>query len=137
MTQAADLLYLVLGPEEEDLALRVYNPFMVRLYTRLQGKPDLNIMQEQVPSSYSEAKDLGRALRLLKRNSSSITGSLRTSIMTSLFNDFHWQLDNQAACLLFSCEAAVKMFLADQEKGRSCQAFPHACGHDGCLWEAQ
>ena len=33
-------------------------------------------------------------------------------MMVTLFEDTHWVVDNQAACLLYSCEAVVKLFLA-------------------------
>ena len=41
------------------------------------------------------------------------------SIMAILFDDMHWVVDNKAACLLFSCEAIVKLFLASitEKKG--------------------
>ena len=32
--------------------------------------------------------------------------------MIALFDNMHWQVDNQAACLLFSCEAVVKLLLS-------------------------
>ena len=73
-------------------------------------------MQEQVPTSYSEAKemfsDLGQGLRLLLK-SSSISNNFLSSIMSAMFDDMNWVVDNQAACLLFSCEGVVKLFLAD------------------------
>ena len=73
-------------------------------------------MQEHIPTSYSEAKemfsDLGKALRLLIR-CPSINRSFLTSIMSALFNELHWEMDNQAACLLFSCEAVVKLFFTN------------------------
>ena len=116
--QAAKMLYLLLGPSEEDFTVlpcpaRDYNSFQLGLHTRLEGKPDWNIMQEHIPTSYSKAKemfsDLGKALRLLIR-CPSINRSFLTSIMSALFNELHWEMDNQAACLLFSCEAVVKLF---------------------------
>jgi len=120
--QAADLLFILLGPANKDDSTFVpqlfsgLTSFQCNLYTKLQGMPDWTIMQEQVPASYAEAKemfsDLGKALRLLIR-SSSITRSFLTSIMTFLFEEQHWNLDNQAACLLFSCEDVVKMYLRD------------------------
>merc|ERR1712096_360608 len=80
------------------------------------GGLDHHLMQNQVPTSYHEAKemfsDLGKALRLQLRSSCiTTTRSFLTSIMNSLFDDMHWVLDNQAACLLFSCEEVVKMYL--------------------------
>jgi hypothetical protein len=49
--QAAHLLFLLLGPAEDDLALlpnkeRDYTFFQLSLHTRLQGRPDWSIMQE-------------------------------------------------------------------------------------------
>ena len=36
--------------------------------------------------------------------------------MSTMFDDMNWVVDNQAACLLFSCEGVVKLFLADLTK---------------------
>ena len=95
---------------------RYYNFFQLSLHTRLQGRPDWSIMKQQVPTSYSEAKemfsDLGQGLRLLLK-SSSISDKFLSSIMSNMFDDMNWVVDNQAACLLFSCEGVVKLFLAD------------------------
>ena len=48
--QAAHLLFLLLGPADDDLALlphkeRDYTFFQLSLHTRLQGRPDRSIMQ--------------------------------------------------------------------------------------------
>ena len=56
--------------------------------------------------------DIGQGLRLLLK-SSSISKNFLSSIMSSMFDDMSWVVDNQAACLLFSCEGVVKLFLAD------------------------
>merc|ERR1719318_776937 len=86
-----------------DLLMMTWPSFL----TRLQGRPDWSIMQQQVPTSYSEAKemfsDLGQGLRLLLK-SSSISDRFLSSIMSNMFDDMSWVVDNQAACLLFSCE---------------------------------
>ena len=118
---AAHLLFLMLGPAEDDLALsspagRDYNFFQLSLHNKLQGKPNMMTMQEQVPNTFAEAKemfsDIDKGLRLLLR-SSTVTNSFLSSMMVTMFEDMHWLVDNQAACLLFSCEAVVKLFLAD------------------------
>ena len=49
--QAAHLLFLLLGPADDDLALlphkeRDYTFFQLSLHTRLQGRPYRSIMQE-------------------------------------------------------------------------------------------
>ena len=76
-------------------------------------------MQEQVPNTFAEAKemfsDIGKGLRLLLR-SSTVPNSFLSSMMVTMFEDMHWLVDNQAACLLFSCEAVVKLFLADMTR---------------------
>ena len=55
-------------------------------------------MQEQVPTSYSEAKemfsDLGQGLRLLLK-SSSISNNFLSSIMSAMFDDMNWVVDNR------------------------------------------
>ena len=118
--QAAQLLFLLLGPADDDLFLlppsfRDLNYFRQNLFSRLQASPTMLTMQEQVPVTYTEAKemfsDLGKGLRLLLR-SPNITNTSLASIMIALFDNMHWLVDNQAACLLFSCEAVVKLFLA-------------------------
>ena len=57
----------------------------------------MSIMQEQVPTSYSEAKemfcDLGQGLRLLLK-SSSFSNNLLSSIMSTMFDDMNWVVDN-------------------------------------------
>ena len=82
----------------------------------------MGTMQEEMPVTYAEAKemfsDLGKGLRLLLR-SPTVTRRTLASVMAALFDDMHWVVDNQAACLLFSCEAVVKLFLASitEKKG--------------------
>ena len=35
-----------------------------------------------------------------------------------MFEDLNWDIDNQAACLLFSCETVVKLFLSDLPRSK-------------------
>jgi hypothetical protein len=92
---AAHLLFLLLGPAEDDLALsspagKDYNFFQLSLHNKLQGKPDMMTMQEQVPNTFAEAKemfsDIGKGLRLLLR-SSKVTNSFLSSMMVTMFKD--------------------------------------------------
>jgi hypothetical protein len=60
---AAHLLFLLLGPAEDDLPLlpdkeKDYTLFQLSLHIRLQGKPDWSNMHEQVPTSYAQAKEM-------------------------------------------------------------------------------
>ena len=84
------------------------------LHRKLQGSPNMLVMQEEVPDTFYKARDmfgdLGKGLRLLLR-SPSISSKHLSSLITALFDRMH--LDNQAACLLFSCEAVVKLFLTN------------------------
>ena len=61
--QAAQLLFLMLGPADDDLSLlptsyRDLNFFQQNLLNRVEGNPSLMTMREQVPATYSEAKEM-------------------------------------------------------------------------------
>ena len=111
----AEGLYHLLGPAPDS-----YEPsltiFQQNTVNRLMGTPNKLMMQELVPTTYEEGKkmfcDLGRALRLLLRSHTLPNYSL-VSIMVAMFGDMQWDIDNQAACLLFSCDTVVKMFISD------------------------
>ena len=113
-SQVAEVLYLLLGPAPDinDPTLTI---FQQNTINRLEGEPSIFMMQEHVPINYEEAKkmfsDLGKGLRLLMRSPSISNMSVVSSLM-AMFEDFHWETDNQAACLLFSCETVVKMYLS-------------------------
>ena len=120
--RAANLLVLLLGPAEMDqsllsLAVQDYNFFQRNLLIKMQCRPCLTVMDDIVPATYAEAKeifsDLGMGLKLLLR-SSDCSRSV-ASIMDAIFEDkkwMGWEVDNIAGCLLFSCEAVVKLYLA-------------------------
>ena len=80
------------------------------------GKVAIEILQDVEPSSYGEAKvlfsDLGKGLRLLLQNPS-VQNSMIVSILNTIFIEKILSMDNQAACLLFSCEAVVKLYLSE------------------------
>ena len=128
-------LYLLLGPApaSHDLTLTI---FQQNIINRLEGNHNMFMMQEHVPTNYEEAKrmfsDLGKGLRLLLRGSS-ISSNTVVSSMLTMFEDYYWDIDNQAACLLFSCETVVKLFLSDLPRRRDQEDVPLACSHGHCL----
>ena len=113
-------LYLLLGPApaSPDPTLTI---FQQNIVNRLEGNHNMFMMQEHVPTNYEEAKRmfsvLGKGLRLLLR-SSSISNNTVVSSMMTMFDDYYWDIDNQAACLLFSCETVVKLFLSDLHRSK-------------------
>lgn len=114
-SQVAEMLYLLLGPTP-DINDPTLSFFQQNTVNRLKGETSVFMMHEHVPTSYEEAKrmfsELGKGLRLLVKSSTICNMSVVSSLM-ALFEGIHWATDNQAACLLFSCETVVKMFLSD------------------------
>ena len=115
-SEAANTLFQLLGPSDAELPphLQHYNSFQQNLHKKLLGRHNMFPMQEEVPDTLYKARDmfgdLGKGLRLLLR-SPSISSKHLSSLITALFAGMN--LDNQAACLLFSCEAVVKLFLTN------------------------
>merc|ERR1719234_388882 len=89
--------------------------FQLSTLSRLQLTPDLRMLQDQAfTQSYAQAKlsfgDLGKALRILETHRENVDlGVSLYSLMTAVFQD--WDMDNSAACLLFSSEEVVARFL--------------------------
>ena len=83
--------------------------------SRLRVTPDQRMLQDQsFTQSYAQAKlsfgDLGKALRILEAHREDVElGVSLYSLMTAVFQD--WDIDNSAACLLFSSEEVVARFL--------------------------
>jgi len=104
------LIYYLLGPihDEEN------NNISYSILNGVYGNVNTALMQEVEPSSYDEAKDLfsdlGNGLKLLVKNSS-FDNLLFTQALKSMFAEMEWLVDNQAACLLFSCEAVIKLHI--------------------------
>jgi len=124
---SAYFLYSLLGPAKYVPSLFPqtgnYNPFQISQHTKLQGRPDWAIVQEQPPTNYQEAEevfsDLGKAVRLLVascRDNSCINHTFLNSMITSLFEESNWSLDNQATFLMFSSSLLVQMFLTNLAK---------------------
>lgn len=112
--QAAEFLLCLFGPTDmysnDDLS-----NFKHEALGRLSGKPNYTLLDRAFPGGYHEAKgifaDLGKALSTLLR-CKSINKRFLGDIIDSMFNCFFWNIDNQAACLLFSCEKLVKLYLS-------------------------
>ena len=104
---------------KDDPRLQSLNTFQSRLFNKFMGKTAVDTMQELEPNTYEEAKalfsDLGKGLKILW-NSPSIYDSSVISILDRMFIENNWLLDNRAACLLFSCEPVVKLYLGSLKK---------------------
>jgi len=89
--------------------------FQQSTLSRLRVTPDQRMLQDQpFTQSYAQAKlcfgDLGKALRILETHRENVDlGVSLYSLMTAVFQD--WDIDNSAACLLFSSEEVVARFL--------------------------
>ena len=83
--------------------------------SRMRVTPDQRMLQEQpFTQSYAQAKltfgDLGKALRILETHREEVElGVSLYSLMAAVFQD--WDIDNSAACLLFSSKEVVARFL--------------------------
>jgi len=83
--------------------------------SRLRVTPDQRMLQDQpFTQSYAQAKlsfgDLGKALRILETHREEVELCVSLySLMTAVFQD--WDIDNTAACLLFSSKEVVSKFL--------------------------
>ena len=111
--RGAELLLCLFGPAEEMGADK--SKFKSDALTRLCGKPDYMVLDKAFVGGYHEAKDifadLGKALSTLLR-SRTISRHYLAKVLNAMFNNFSMHIDNQAACLLFSCEKLVKLYLA-------------------------
>ena len=109
----ADLMLCLFGPTEETVFPDGMSTFQSEAVARLTGIPDYMALQLPFDGGYHEAKnifaDLGKALSTLLK---SFSKRQLCSMIDCMFHDFHWHIDNQAACLLFSCEKLVKIYLA-------------------------
>ena len=117
--QVARLLYFLLGPVVSDLSLlpshvQGYSGFQLMFYTKLHCKPDWTVMQTWIPTTYKSTwktfSALAKALKLLLKNPST-DRSFLCAIIHTLFEN--WNIDSQAACLIFSRKEVFKMFLTD------------------------
>jgi len=110
-SELGNMIYYLLGPiiHDED-----NNNISSLTLNGVYGNINTALMQEVEPSSYDEAKelfsDLGNGLKLLVKNSS-FDNLLFTQALKSMFAQMEWLVDNQAACLLFSCEAVIKLYI--------------------------
>ena len=83
--------------------------------SRLRVTPDQRMLQDQpFTQSYAQAKlsfgDLGKALRILETHREEVELCVSLySLMTAVFQD--WDIDNAAACLLFSSKEVVAKYL--------------------------
>ena len=108
----ATLLVFMLGSTRW---LDLQSDFQQSTLSRLQVTPDQRMLQDQsFTQSYAQAKlnfgDLGKALRILETHKEDVElGVSLNSLMTAVFQD--WDIDNSAACLLFSSEEVVARFL--------------------------
>jgi len=95
--------------------LDLQGDFQQSTLSRLRVTPDQRMLQDQsFTQSYAQAKlsfgDLGKALRILEAHREDVElGVSLYSLMTAVFQD--WDIDNSAACLLFSSEEVVARFL--------------------------
>jgi len=112
--QAAEFLLCLFGPVEVYSNNDLSN-FKNEALGRLTGKPNYTILEVAFAGGYHEAKcifaDLGKALSTLLR-CKTINKRFLGDIIDSMFNCYFWNIDNQAACLLFSCEKLVKLYLS-------------------------
>ena len=113
--QGAELILCLFGPAEGSSVDGELSQFKNEALTRLMGRPDFAALEQAFLGGYHEAKnifaDLGKALSTLLK-SSSISKRYLASLIDAMFNSFYWHIDNQAACLLFSCEKLVKIYLS-------------------------
>jgi len=134
--EAARMLYTLFGPAEQGGE----EGHFAGLRSKLLGRPDWATLTNTLPGDYYEAQsrfqDLGKAFTVLLRNSD--LHAVLPATLDSLFNDFDWMLDNQAACLLFTCSEMVKFyfsFLFNKEKSsqvaRLLAAMVSVCGKVG------
>ena len=85
------------------------------------------MLQDQpFTQSYAQAKlcfgDLGKALRILETHRENVDlGVSLYSLMTAVFQD--WDIDNSAACLLFSSEEVVARLLRLRCPRERCWSF--------------
>ena len=72
------------------------------------------ILMQSNAGDYYEAQsrfqDLGKAFTVLLKNSD--LHAILPAILDSLLNDLDWMLDNQAACLLFTCSEMVNFYFS-------------------------
>ena len=110
----AELMLCLFGPAEEVVADGM-SVFQSEAVTRLTGIPNYTALVDSFEGGYHEAKnvfaDLGKALSTLLKSPGTSKRQL-SSMMDCMFHDYKWHMDNQAACLLFSCEKLVKVYLA-------------------------
>ena len=116
--QYAEFILCLFGPAQEVVSEEL-SSFKLEALTRLTGTPSYTALTKAFDGGYFEAKnifaDLGKALStLLKSPIDSPCSSKRqlASIIDNMFAKFSWHIDNQAACLLFSCEKLVKVYLS-------------------------
>jgi len=109
----AELMLCLFGPTEDEVFPDSMSMFQSEAVTRLTGIPDYMALQMPFDGGYHEAKnifaDLGKALSTLLK---SFSKRQLCSMIDCMFYDFNVHIDNQAACLLFSCEKLVKIYLA-------------------------
>ena len=112
----AELMLCLFGPAEEvgadGMSMSIFQGEAV---TRLTGVPDYTALVNSFEGGYHEAKnmfaDLGKALSTLLKSPGQSKRQL-SSMIDCMFHEYKWHIDNQAACLLFSCEKLVKIYLA-------------------------
>ena len=125
--QGAETLLCLFGPSTSEGYQSDLSPFKNEALTRLCGKPDYMVLDTSFVGGYHEAKnifaDLGKAVSTLLK-STTISRKFLTNMINSMFNSFFWHIDNQAACLLFSCEKLVKLYLS-HIVNKDCQKFAH------------
>ena len=125
--QGAETLLCLFGPSTSEGYQSDLSPFKNEALTRLCGKPDYMVLDTSFVGGYHEAKnifaDLGKAVSTLLK-STTISRKFLTNMINSMFNSFFWHIDNQAACLLFSCEKLVKLYLS-YIVNKDCQKFAH------------
>ena len=110
----AELMLCLFGPAEE-VSSDGMSIFQSEAVTRLTGVPDYTALVNSFEGGYHEAKnifaDLGKALSTLLKSPGQSKRQL-SSMIDCMFHHYKWHIDNQAACLLFSCEKLVKIYLA-------------------------
>ena len=111
----AELILCLFGPTEDIVFPDWMSTFQSEAVTRLTGIPDYTALVNSFDGGYHEAKnifaDLGKALSTLLKPAGLSKRQL-CSMIDCMFHEFKWHIDNQAACLLFSCEKLVKIYLA-------------------------
>jgi len=108
--EAARMLYTLFGPAEQVGE----EGHLAGLRSKLLGRPDWATLTNTLPGDYYEAQsrfqDLGKAFTVLLKNSD--LHAILPAILDSLLNDLDWMLDNQAACLLFTCSEMVNFYFS-------------------------